>query len=53
MKEDFFFLEGIKHNDLMSEKHICVCRVLHYFINFLIFASSASTDVLQFLFLFH
>ena len=37
-----YFLEEIKHNELMSEKHKKVCRALNYFEHFLVFVSELS-----------
>ena len=36
-----YYLEEIKHNDLMSEEHIKVCRALDYFEHFRVFISAA------------
>ena len=38
----YYFLNEMKHNDLVSEKHKKVYRVLNYFENFLVFVSAAS-----------
>ena len=40
-----FLLEEIKHNDLMSEKHQIVCRVLNYIDHFLVFVPAVSGSV--------
>ena len=40
-----YFLEEIKHNELMSEKHKKVCRALNYFEHFLVFVSELSDCV--------
>ena len=35
-----YFLDEIKHNELMSKKLLKLCRALNYFENFLIFISA-------------
>ena len=37
-----YFIEGIKKNDLMSQKHKNVCKVLHYIEYLLILASKVT-----------
>ena len=46
-----YFLEEIKHNELMSRKHKTVCATLNYIKHFLNLASQL-LDVFQFLFYF-